>query len=125
MALSASSELLPACQQFGQVSQVCPEKWCATGKGLEVATVGEQSTVTVHTIDAQGSKCAKPLPLISCDLVPSSGERMKCEMKPSKSSEYQVDYRPTRRGRHQLHIKVCDQHIRGSPFAVVALHGDA
>ena len=123
MALSASSELLPACQQFGQVFShpVCPEKCYATGKGLEVATVGEQSTVTVHAIDAQGSKCAKPLPLISCELVPSSGERMKSEVKPSKSSGYQVDYQPTRRGRHQLHIKVYDQHIRGSPFAVVAL----
>ena len=123
MALTASSELLPACQQFGQVYShpVCPEKCYATGKGLEVATVGEQSTATVHAIDAQGSKCAKPLLLIYCELVPSSGERMKCEVKPSKSSEYQVDYRPTRRGRHQLYIKVCDQHIRGSPFAVVAL----
>ena len=120
MALTASSELLPACQQFGQVcSGVCPEKCYATGKGLEVATVGEQSTVAVHAIDAHGSMCAKPLPLISCELVPRSGERMKCDMKPSKCSEYQVDYRPTRRGRHQLHIKVCDQHIRGSPFAVV------
>ena len=123
MALAASSELLPACQQFGQVYShpVCPEKCYATVKGLEVATVGVQSTATLHAIDAQGSKCAKPLPLISCELVPSSGERMKCEVKPSKSSEYQVDYRPTRRGRHQLHIKVCDQHIRGSPFTVVAL----
>ena len=123
MALSASSELLPACQQFGQVYRhpVCPEKCYATVKGLEVATVGEQSTVTVYAIDAQGTKYAKPLPLISCELVPSSGERMKSEVKPSKSSEYQVDYRPTRRGRHQLHIKVCDQHIRGSPFTVVAL----
>ena len=120
MALSASSKLLPACQQFGQVSRMCPEKY-ATGKGLEVATVGEQSTVTVHAIDAHGSKFAKPLPLISCELVPSSGERMKCEVKPSKCSKYQVDYRPTRRGRHQLHIKVCDQHIRGSPFTLVAL----
>ena len=122
MALTASSELLPACQQFGQVrSGVCPEKCYATGKGLEVATVGVQNTVSVHAINIVGSKCAKPLPLISCELVPSSGERMKCEVRPSKSSEYQVDYRPTHRGRHQLHIKVCDQHIRGSPFTVVAL----
>ena len=123
MALTASSELLPACQQFGQVYRhlVCPEKCYATGKGLEVATVGEQNTVSVHAIDIEGSKCAKPLPLISCELVPSSGERIKCEVKPSKSSEYQVDYRPTRRGRYQLHIKVCDHHIGGSPFTVVAL----
>ena len=123
MALAASSELLPACQQFGQVYShpVCPEKCYATVKGLEVVTIGEQSTVTVHAIDTRGSKCAKPLPPISCELVPSSGERMKCKVKPSKSSEYQVDYRPTRRGRHRLHIKVCDQHIRGSPFSVLAL----
>ena len=123
MELTASSELLPACQQFGQVyiSQVCPEKCYATGKGLEVAEVGEQSSVTMHVIDTRGSKCVKPLPLISCELVPSSGERMKCDVRSSKFSEYQVDYRPTRKGRHQLHIKVSDQHIRGSPFTVVAL----
>ena len=123
MALTASSKLLPACQQFGQIRiiLVCPEKCYATGKGLELTTVGEQNNVSVHAVNVVGSKCAKPLPLISCELVPSSGERMMCEVKPSKSSEYQVDYRPTRRGRHQLHIKVCDQHIRGSPFTVVAL----
>ena len=126
MALTASSELLPACQQFGQVCSgaltlVCPEKCYATGKGLKIATVGEQNTVSVHAINIVGSKCAKPLPLISCELVQSSGKRMKCEAKPSKSSEYQVDYQPTHRGRHQLHIKVCDQHIRGSPFTVVTV----
>ena len=115
--LTASSELLPTCQQFGQVRSGA----YATGKGLEVATVGEQSTVIVHAVDKQDSKFAKPLPLISCELVPSSGERMKCKVKPSRSCEYQVDYRPTRRGRHQLHIKMTGQHIRGSPFTVITL----
>ena len=43
MALIASSDLLPACQQFGQVSECY-----ATGKGLKTATVGEQTTATVH-----------------------------------------------------------------------------
>ena len=124
MALAVSRELLPACQQFGQVyiSKMCPEKCYATGRGLEVATVGgEHNTVTVHAIDTRDSKCAMPLPCISCELVPSSGERIKCEVKPSKSSEYKIDYQLTRRGRHELHIKVSDQHIRDSPFTVVAL----
>ena len=125
MALTASSELLTACQQFGQVdisqtSQLCPEKCYATGKGLEVATVGKQSTIAVHAVDMKDGKFAKPLPLISCELVPSSWEMIKCEVKPSKSSEHQVDYQPTRRGRHGLHIKVSAQHIRGSPFTVIA-----
>ena len=34
---------------------------------------------------------------------------------------YNVEYQSTRRGRQQLHIKMCDQHIRGSPFTVVAM----
>ena len=63
MALIASSKLLPACQQFGQVLRhPCPEKSYATGKGLETVTVGEPSTVTVHAVDRVGSKCASPLP---------------------------------------------------------------
>ena len=132
MELTASSELLPSCQKFGQVyshsvcpdkcyATVCPEKCYATGQGLEVATVGKRITVTVHAIDIEGSEFVTPLPFISCELVPSSGERMKCTVKPSNSNEYQVDYRLTRRGRHQLHIKVLGQHIRGSPFTVLDL----
>ena len=41
MALTASDELLPACQQFGQVysGQVHPEKCYVTCNGLETATV--------------------------------------------------------------------------------------
>ena len=62
MALIANSELLPACQQFGQVYShpVCLEKCYATGKGLETATIDEQSTVTVHIVDRIGSKCVYP-----------------------------------------------------------------
>ena len=125
MALAASSELLPACQQFGQIySAVRPEMCYATDKGLEVATVGEQCTVTVHAIDAQGSIYTKSLlpNSISCVLVPSSNaERIYFRVKPAETNEYKIDYRPTHRGRHQLHVKVWDQDIRGSPFTVVAL----
>ena len=110
MALTASSELLPACQQFGRV---CSGVY-ATGRGLEIATVGSCSTVTVHAIDTRASK---PLPLISCKMVPWT----KCEVNRTNFNEYQVEYLPTRTGQHQLHIKVSDQHTRGSPFTVVAL----
>ena len=126
LAFKSSIELLPACQQFGQVSisQVSPDKWYATGQGLETATVGELSTVTMHTISKRGGKRAKSLPLtsISCELVSCNlAERVKCKVKPTKGNMYNIEYQPTRRGRHQLHIKVCDQHIRGSPFTVVAM----
>ena len=35
-------------------------------------------------------------------------------------SHYEISYQPTIKGRHQLHIKVEGQHIRGSPFSVAA-----
>ena len=31
---------------------------------------------------------------------------------------YEISYQPTLKGRHQLHIKVNKQHIKGSPFSV-------
>ena len=123
MILVTSRELLPACQQFGQISCISPEKCYATGGGQERATVGEQSTVTVHAVDGQGSIYSKPLPdtHISCELVSCiTAERTNCDVKSTKSGEYEISYRPTHRGRHQLHIKVSDQLIRVCPFTVVA-----
>ena len=89
-----------------------------------IATVGEQSTLTVHAIDTRDSRFSKPIPLtmISCELVMNSNaDRIKCGVKASKDNKYEVDYLPTHRGRHQLHIKVFDHHIRGSPSIVVVL----
>ena len=125
MILLSSNKLLPACKQFGQIctSRVCPEKCYATGKGLQVSTIGEQSTVTVHAINREDSRCCVPLSnsMLSCELVTSNAERMSCDAKLSDVNEYKINYQPTCGGRHQLHIKVSDQDIRGSPFTVVAL----
>ena len=59
--LTTTTELLPACKQFGKVytHPVCPEKCRATGKGLETATVGEQATATLHVVDTEGKECQK------------------------------------------------------------------
>ena len=122
-----SGEILRACQRFGQIdiSHVCPEKCYAIGKGMEVATVGEQSTATVHAINRVDKKCDKPLPLTnySCKLVSSrNAEGMRCKMTADVHSRvYDIGYQPTHRGKHQMHIKVQDRHIRGSPFTLVVL----
>ena len=36
----------------------------------------------------------------------------------TRQSQYEISYQPTIKGRHQLHIRVEGQHIRGSPFSV-------
>ena len=117
----ATAELAPACRQFGKIFTVSPEKFHATGKGLELATVGEQATVTMHVVDTEGQECEIPIVDIACELVSCrDATSVKCSVKKREGNQYAVSYQPTSRGRHQLHIKVESQHIRGSPFAVLA-----
>ena len=120
---AANAELTLACSHFGKVyaHPVSPDKCHATGKGLEVATVGEQATATVHAVNAEGQECEEPLVDIACELVSCrDATSVKFGVKKGEGNRYEVCYQPTGRGRHQLHIKVESQHIRGSPFTVLA-----
>ena len=94
----------------------------ATGKGLEVATVGEQATATLHAMDADGKECEHPLVNTSCELVSDVGDpTVKAAIQKKEKNKYTISYQPTHRGRHQLHMKVDGVPIRGSPFAVIAV----
>ena len=120
---TANAELTLACSHFGKVyvHPVSPDKYHATGKGLEVATVKKRAMVTIHALDTEGQECEDPLVDIACELVSCrDATSVKCSVKKREGNRYEVCYQPTGRGRHQLHIKVESQHIRGSPFAVLA-----
>ena len=118
----ASPELLKACQQFGRVflQQTSPEKCYATGKGLEVAKPGEKATVVLHIVDQKGKACSTPVETLTCELVSeSSGEKINCSARKTEpSGQYEISYQATSGRRHQLHIKVEGEHIKGSPFPV-------
>ena len=119
---ASTPELTQTCQQFGKVysHSACPERCYATGKGLEVATVGEQATATLYAIDADGKECEQPLVNTSCELVSDAGgPTVKAAIQKKEKNKYTISYQPTHRGRHQLHVKVEGVPIRGSPFAVV------
>ena len=121
---SCVTELSAACQQFGKVyvSTVSPEKCHATGKGLEVATIREEATITLHVIDQQGQEYEKLIESISCELVScKDGTTVKPDVKRRDRNKYEISYKPATRGRHQLHIRVEGEHVKGSPFTVVAL----
>ena len=125
MVLVADMKLLSGCISLGQIysSQVCPFKCFATDKGLEVTTVGKQSTVTVHAMNREDKECDVPFSdaMLSCELVScSNGEKMKCQVF-SEGNNYKIHHQPTQKGYHELHIKVADQHIKGSPFKVIVL----
>ena len=117
---SALVDLRSTCQDYGQVfAQGSPDasKCHATGKGLEVAVVGEKSTGILHAVNIGGMPCEEPIRL-DCELLSEIiGTKASCSIE-RRQSQYEVSYQPTIKGRHQLHIRVEGQHIRGSPFSV-------
>ena len=115
-----SPNFTQACQQFGEVylQQVFPEKCSATGKGLEVAKLGERTTAVLHVVDQKGMVCATPVENLTCELVSEiTGKKIDCSVKKTTASQYEISYQATGR-RRQLHIKVERKHIKGSPFSI-------
>ena len=99
-----------------------PSKFLTTGVGLEVAVVGEKSTVFLQAIDSDGDPYMKLISSLQCELVSEvTGVVEKGNIKHKGRDQYVMSYQPTIKGKHQLSIKVEDTHIRGSPFAVVAI----
>ena len=117
------TELTRECQQFGKVCthSVCPDKCQATGPGTQVAIAGELATATLHARDEEGREWAEPVE-VSCELVSSDGGgQVRGEVEGKGEGKYEIGYHPLQRGRHQLHIRVEDTHISGSPFTVAVL----
>ena len=118
----ASSELEAACKKFGEVylQEASPEKCYATGKGLEVAIEpGERTTAVLHVVDDKGKACDISVDTATCEFESEiTSKNTKCIVKKTEASQYEISYQPTSRGRHQLHIKVEGEHIKGSPFPV-------
>ena len=47
-----------------------------------------------------------------------TGSRVIGNVERRKQNQYEIGYQPTVKGKHQFHVKVEGQHIRGSPFSV-------
>ena len=122
MVFSALADLTAMCQSYGQVFSTGspdPSKCHTTGKGLEVAVVGEKSTAILHAVRYEGKPCEEPIKSLECELVSEiTGTRASCSVERRGQSQYEISYQPTIKGRHQLHIKVEGQHVRGSPSSV-------
>ena len=115
-----SPEIFKACKQFGTVflQQLSLERCFATGKGLEVAEPGERATAVVHLVDQNRKACTTPMETVTCELVP---EKIDCSVTKMEASQYKISYQANSQGRHQLHIKVEGEHIKGSPFPVTVM----
>ena len=121
MRFSPSPEFAQNCRQFGTVctSNASPEKSYATGKGLEVAVRGEKATAIVHVCDEEGRVCPEPVESLTCELTSDTNrDKIKGSVKKREDGQFEMSYQASSRGRHQLHIKVEGEHIKGSPFSV-------
>ena len=122
MVFSALADLTAMCQSYGQVftsGSLDLSKCHTTGKGLEVAVVGEKSTAILYAVSYEGKPCEEPIKSLECELVSEiTGTRASSSVERRGQSQYEISYQPTIKGRHQLHIKVEGQHVRGSPSSV-------
>ena len=119
---SASADMIAACQNYGQVFATGlpdPSKCHVAGNVTEVAVVGEKCTAILQAINFGGELCKQSIKSLECNYVSEiTGIRASCSVERSGQSQYEISYQSTIKGRHQLHIKVQGQHIRGSPFSV-------
>ena len=79
------------------------------------------ATLHIHAVNFNNQPC-RPIETVSCELVSDiTGSRTDfVTMKDVCEGKYNYSYCPTIKGRHELHIKVDNQHIRGSPFSIIA-----
>ena len=121
------SDMNTLCQKYGDVSapemQMAYSSNCyATGNGLTEGTVGEQSTVVLHAVNFKGQPSERLIKSLKCKLVSKTANTTtKVWTKKCSLNQYEISYQPAIEGKHQLHIKVEGQHIRGSPFTVNVL----
>ena len=118
---SSSAEMVTACGDYGHMALdlLDPSKCYAKGFGLELAVVGEKSTSILHAINSDEKPCEQKIKSLECQLLSEiTGTRAGCSVERRGLSQYEISYQPTIKGRHQLHIKVEGQQIRGSPFSV-------
>ena len=124
MIFSALADINAACQKYGEVfslDMLDPSKCHIVDACLELAVAGKNSTAVLQTIDFNSRLCEEPVVSSEIELVSElAGTRTRGSIERTGQSQYKISYQPTIKGRHQLHIKVEGQHIRGSPFTIAA-----
>ena len=119
---SVAADITASCHQFGIVALPSgspdPSKCYVSGKGLEVAEVGQEATAIIQVFNSTGEPC-NPVKALECKLVSDiTGAEVAGSFMKLRQNRYEISYQPTIKGRHQLHITVEGQQIRESPFSV-------
>ena len=113
--------LQQACLEFLDVtdnSHICLENSHTTGDGLKGATTGEQKTVVFHAMTTQNKEYKDKLNLKAELEHIKSKDRVQCEVVKQQNGQHMINYQPVKRGKHELHLTVDGNPVRGSPFPI-------
>ena len=116
--------LQQACLEFlgiGNSAAVCLESSHTTGDGLKGATTGEQKTVVFHAKTAQNKEYKGKLNLKAELEHIKSKDKVLCEAVKQQNGQHKINYRPVKRGKHELHLTVDGNPVRGSPFPIAVI----
>ena len=102
-----------------------PKDYTAIGRGRAGAVVGERAYANLYIAHQGWIAYATYMEGdLTCDVIQLTDKKLEpCTVKKTiwDITPYEISYQPTSRGRHQLHIKVKGEHIKGSPFNVTVV----
>ena len=113
--------LQQACLEFLDVTDnthISLENSHTTGDGLKGAKTGEQKTVVFHAMTTQNKEYKDKLNLKAELEHIKSKDRVQCEVVKQQNGQHKINYRPVKRGKHELHLTVDGNPVRGSPFPI-------
>ena len=123
MEFSASPYIHKIGKNYGNVyatKEPHPSKCYAVGRCLEELTeLDEKLLLEMQVLTFEGTPYNEPIRSLKCELVSEiTGAVVRGNVESRVLNEYTISCLPSIKGRHQLHVKIDDQHIRGSPFPI-------
>ena len=113
--------LQQACRSFLEVDHsgsFSLENSHTTGDGLKGATTGETKTVSFQAKTKSNRNVKRKFDLKAELVRLESKDILKCEVIDQQHGQHKINYRPMKRGKHELHITVNEDAVRGSPFPI-------
>ena len=89
-----------------------------TGVGLKGARTGKKKTITFYVKTRQNKEYKDKLNLKAELEHIKSKDRVQCEKVKQHNGQHKINYRPVKRGKHELHLTVDGNPVRGSPFPI-------
>ena len=84
----------------------------------EIMTIGEQKTVVFHALSQENEEYRSKINLKAKLEHTKSKDRVQCEVVKKQNGQHKINYRPVKRGKHELHLTVDGNPVRGSPFPI-------